>query len=299
MKLVELLERDRILVPLQAPTLVDAVGDLAETIAASEAVIDREALRDLVPGTLPREVLAVGQAFLVHYRTDAVSKLMAALGVSAQPIKRHADSEQEARMVILLVAPPKESSAHLRALSALARALSRREVSDAILRASDPDEVLAAAPFADIEVPGTLRVRDVMVPRRLSLRPEATLGEAARLMVAHNVDALPVVSESEEVLGLVTTRELLSYLLPAYVKRESTGELRAVPRRKPEVQDPHTIPVREAMDRTVLCVTEDQTLADVATVMLNRHIERFPVVREGALVGFLTRSDIVRRLFGR
>jgi len=32
---------------------------------------------------------------------------------------------------------------------------------------------------------------------------------------------------------------------------------------------------------------------------VSRDIERFPVVREGALVGFLTRADIVRRLFGR
>ncbi len=53
------------------------------------------------------------------------------------------------------------------------------------------------------------------------------------------------------------------------------------------------------MDRTVLCVSEDQALADVATMMLNRNVERFPVVREGALVGFLTRGDIVRRLLGR
>jgi CBS domain-containing protein len=34
-------------------------------------------------------------------------------------------------------------------------------------------------------------------------------------------------------------------------------------------------------------------------MMLNRNIERFPVVHEGALVGFLTRGDIVRRLMGR
>jgi CBS domain-containing protein len=53
------------------------------------------------------------------------------------------------------------------------------------------------------------------------------------------------------------------------------------------------------MDRTVLCISEDQTLADVATMMLNRNIERFPVVSEGKLVGFLDRGDIVRRLLGR
>jgi CBS domain-containing protein len=52
------------------------------------------------------------------------------------------------------------------------------------------------------------------------------------------------------------------------------------------------------MDRSVLCVSEDQTLADIASLMVSKDIDRFPVVKEGVLVGFITRGDIVRRLFG-
>ena len=63
------------------------------------------------------------------------------------------------------------------------------------------------------------------------------------------------------------------------------------------VSNPESLAVREVMDRSVLCVSEDQTLADVANMMVNKDVDRFPVVREGALVGFLTRGDIVRRLF--
>jgi CBS domain-containing protein len=299
MRLIELLERDRVIVPLHATVLADAAMDLSETLIATGAIADPEGFRELVPTAIPRDVVAVGQAFLVHYRTELVKSLAAALGVAEEPLKRQEDSDSEARLVVLLVAPPAESSAHLRALSTFARALSRQEVADAILTAREPDEVMKVAPFGDIELPRYLTVRDVMVPRRLSLRPDMTLGEASKLMVAHNVAALPVVSEDDEVLGLVSHKELLNHLLPAYVKRESTGELRASPRRSREVPDPHDIPVREVMDRSVLCVSQEQTLADVAPMMVSRDIERFPVVRDGALVGFLTRADIVRRLFGR
>jgi CBS domain-containing protein len=52
------------------------------------------------------------------------------------------------------------------------------------------------------------------------------------------------------------------------------------------------------MDRTVLCLAEDQTIADVAALMLAKEVDRFPVTRDGALVGFLTRGDIVRKLLG-
>jgi len=46
----------------------------------------------------------------------------------------------------------------------------------------------------------------------------------------------------------------------------------------------------------VLCVAEDQTLGDVANLMSARDVDRFPVIREGRLVGFLTRADLIRRL---
>jgi CBS domain-containing protein len=141
-------------------------------------------------------------------------------------------------------------------------------------------------------------VRDFMTSKVLSVRPEQTLEFAARLMVAHDIPSLPVVSNSGVVLGIVTHREVLRFLLPKYVKRVSTGEFLAPVRRDPaDRRDPNTIPVREAMDRSVLCISEDQTLADVASLIVNKDIDRFPIVRDGVLVGFITRGDIVRRLF--
>jgi len=50
------------------------------------------------------------------------------------------------------------------------------------------------------------------------------------------------------------------------------------------------------MSRSVLCLSEDQTLTDVANLMNNKDVDRFPVVREGIVVGFLTRADLIRRL---
>jgi len=54
--------------------------------------------------------------------------------------------------------------------------------------------------------------------------------------------------------------------------------------------------VKEAMARSVLCVSDDQRLSDVANLMNNKDVDRFPVVREGIVVGFLTRADLIRRL---
>lgn len=299
MKLIELLDRERVVVPLAVTALQDAAVELTETMVASGVATAPDELRALVRGALPKEIVPVGQAFLLHYRTEAVGQHAAALGVAKKPLRARGEEEKESRIVILVVAPPRESNAHLRALSAFARALSRHEVVDAILNAKKPEDILESDAITELTLPGYLTVRDVMVRRRLSVQPDAPLGEAARLMVAHDVVALPVVTDTDEVLGVITHQELLRNLLPMYVKRLSSGEFRQAPRGGEGITDPHTLPVREVMDRTVLCISEDQTLADVATMMLNRNLERFPVVREGKLVGFLDRGDIVRRLLGR
>ena len=56
--------------------------------------------------------------------------------------------------------------------------------------------------------------------------------------------------------------------------------------------------MRDAMARSVFCVSEDQTVADVAHLLTSRDVERVPVVADGVLRGSSTRADLVRRLLG-
>ncbi len=300
MKLIELLTPERVLVPLVADRLDDAARQLVEAIVASGATVDAAKLQELIAAEVPSQVVSLGDAFLLHLRTDAVPQLVAALGVTTEPIQRDEEAgSKAARVILVVVGPPKEASSYLQTLSAFSRVLSQPEVADAILAAKTPADVLDVASLSDIELRGYLTVRDVMVPRMLSVRPDTTLGEASRVMVAHRVSAVPVVSDSNELLGMVTHREVLRYLLPVFVKRMS-GPAATAPDGSGEARgDPHDLPVREVMDRSVLSVSEEQTLAEVATLMVNKDLERFPVVREGTLIGFLTREDVVRRIFGR
>lgn len=302
MKLVELLAPDRVLVPLAAQNVHEAGHALVEAVCASALAVEPDRLRQMVADALPQDAVALGgQAFLIHFRSDAVRHVAIALGIAPSPIarRREVQARRGARIVVLIVAPQKEAATYLQAVSTFARAMARREVVDAMLHATSPQEVLQAAPLVDVDLPGQLMVRDFMTSKVLSVGPDETLGHAARLMVAHHVPFLPVVSDSGEVLGLVSHREVLRLLLPKYVKRATTGEFAAPVGTDQGVEaDPRTLPVREAMDRSVLCISEDQTLADVASLMVNKDIDRFPVVREGVLAGFITRGDIVRRLFG-
>jgi CBS domain-containing protein len=106
------------------------------------------------------------------------------------------------------------------------------------------------------------------------------------------------VDDAGSLLGMVSHRELLRYLIPNYLQKTKSGEFRAVPKNPTprSSADPRDLPVKDVMARAVLCLSEEQTLSDVANLMSNKDVDRFPVVREGVVVGFLTRADLIRRL---
>ena len=301
MTLADLLDRRRVIVPLEARSVRDATGKLARTLVKSGAVAVEARLTEILKREWPEDVVMVaGRAFLPHFRTDAAGALAVALGVSPQPICRANDPNRCARVVVLILAPTSAASEYLRAMSAVARALASDDVLNGLHAARTPDDVLAVPALRDAAVPGEVTVHDLMTTHVTTVDPEMPLGEAARIMLGRGVRALPVTGPNGEVLGLLTDGHLLKHLLPQTVQQLSTGQMKAVKRRTARGSPvaPGTVPVREAMDRTVLCLAEDQTIADVAALMLARDVDRFPVTRDGALVGFLTRGDIVRKLLG-
>jgi CBS domain-containing protein len=152
--------------------------------------------------------------------------------------------------------------------------------------------------FSAVELPSHLLVRDVMTPHALTVGPETPLGDVARFMIEREVRAVPVVDTAGVLLGIVTHRELLRFLIPDYLQRTKSGEFRALTKSQVKTgsTDPRQIPVKDAMARSVLCLADDQTLSDVANLMNSKDVDRFPVVREGKVIGFLTRADLIRRL---
>ncbi len=301
MTLADLLDRRRIVVPLEARTVREATTKLARALARAGAVGDEARLTEILKNEWPEDVVMVGgRAFLPHFRTDAAADLALAIGVAPQPICRANDPNRCARVVVLIVAPTRAASEYLRAMSAVARALASDEVLEGLHAARTPDDVLAVAGLRNTPVPADVTVHDVMTSSVMTVGPDTTLGEAAKAMLGRGVRAVPVTGDNGEVLGLLTDGHLLKHLLPETVQQLSTGQMKAVKRRTARGSPlaPRDVPVRDAMDRTVLCLAEEQTIADVAALMLAKDVDRFPVTRDGALVGFLTRGDIVRKLLG-
>lgn len=310
MKLRDLLAPERIVIPLPAKTLHDAAEQLIASFVETGMASEGSKLVARVSETPADEALSVGEdAFILHVRSSSMDSVSAALGVTAEPVSLVQESEKSACIVVVVAGPPKDTATFLQAVTGFAQALAMEGVPSAILAASSAEAVADISVLMDVELSDVILVGDVMRRRVRSVTPETKLAEAARMMTRYHLGSIPVLSEDGEVLGMVNGRDLLALALPRYLKETRTGVGRGSGGTAVEEvdgtgagagadADPENLPVREVMDRSVLCLSEDQSLADVASLMVTKDTDHFPVVREGILVGMLTRGGVVRLLFG-
>jgi CBS domain-containing protein len=298
MRLTEVLHPEHVVAPLSAETIRQAVLGLVHSLVESGAVAHPEKLERLTAEERIRDTIHIGDRVLLpHMRTDAVERMVIAMGITPEPLRlAPGTAEGTAQVVVLVLAPPSAADLYLQTVAALARVLRSDAVVDQLLAARSAEEVIAVPEMRDLVVQPRLTVRDIMTQRVYRVSPDTPVRELMDLMTRHNLNAVPVVGAKREVLGMVTERDLLRHLLPS-ILRAGGGEQRedgGAPG-----QHAGEMLVRDIMSRSVMCIPEDQALAEVASIMINKDVERLPVVSEGRLTGFMTRSDIIRKLFSQ
>jgi len=125
----------------------------------------------------------------------------------------------------------------------------------------------------------------------VSVKPDASLREAASVLVAHRVSGLPVVDEAGEVVGVLSETDIV---MKASGGTEHNGYLSWFFNSDVSGEKVAAETVGQAMSSPALTITPDRTVHDAARIMIDERVNRLPVVRGGKLVGILTRSDIVR-----
>jgi CBS domain-containing protein len=114
-----------------------------------------------------------------------------------------------------------------------------------------------------------ITVAEVMVANVLVVHSGDSIDDAVRLIVDRHITGVPVVDEEHHILGIVAESDVLG-------KRGQT--------------------VDDVMTRDIITTNEAATLDSAAEMMLTRRIRRLPVVRDGRLVGILTRADLLRHV---
>jgi CBS domain-containing protein len=294
MQLSELLVDAWVALPLESSDLGGALGELLARVASAGLVDEARAVkmaRDLSFGS-QGDVVGVGVGVVaVLAILERVEALAVTVGVASEPFAVTAEGRGEpgqARAVILVLTPGRLTGVRQDLIPVLTRVFRDPERTARLLKSRTVQEIREFREFMEAEFQPRLLVEDALVPVKYRVYPDTPLAEVVDLMVRRGIHAVPVVGERYEVLGILTSGDALEYVL-----RQGAWGGEQAPRKEKGGRS-----ARDFMTRTVLCVSEGQALTEAANMMVNRDVEQIPVVREGELVGFVTRDSILRALRG-
>lgn len=146
-----------------------------------------------------------------------------------------------------------------------------------------------------------MKARDIMVTDVVSVGPETPTHTVAGLLAARGISAVPVLDAAGEPIGMVSEGDLIGrneddrrarrdWWLTLLAEGEALHPDFLASLRQPAQA------VREVMSSPVVTVGEDTEVAEIATLLVSHRIKRVPVVRDGHVVGIVSRADIVRAM---
>ena len=291
MRVEELLKRGGILVPLTASDFESAIALAVEELEGVPARRLARIASDISDGTGASVTPVHEQVIVVLAQVDDIEHLSAVIGVSPTPFLVPGGGDggvTEARALILLVTPRALPTLKDQMLPALVRFFREKERAGPLLAARSVEDVEALTFLMNLHLHQSLLVEDLLEPLQYRVYPETPFPEVVDLMVRRDLHSVPVVGEDYEFLGIITTGDAMKQVVSRGRKEEvgglATGQMQQEPT------------AREIMTRSVMCVSEEQSLLEAASIMANRDTAHLPVVREGELVGFLKRSEVLRAL---
>ena len=138
----------------------------------------------------------------------------------------------------------------------------------------------------------------VMTRRVVSITPDASIWEAACLMLEKEISGLPVIDDKGNLVGIVSEGDCLRRAETGTERRRSRwlefltspGQLAS------EYVHSHGRKVAEVMTQDVITVTEDAPLEQIVHLMESRRIKRVPVMRGSDVVGIVCRANVLHAL---
>jgi CBS domain-containing protein len=148
-----------------------------------------------------------------------------------------------------------------------------------------------------------MKVGQIMRTPVVVVQETASLEEAARTMLEHDLRGIPVVDQQGKICGILSVSDFTTkdkyfvfgrmhvpQLFGNFVPRDGIEKL---------YEQARAIPVTDIMTRKVVTVTEDDTVEKVLELMLYRDLNRIPVVRDEVPIGIIARYDLLKMVAAR
>jgi CBS-domain-containing membrane protein len=146
-----------------------------------------------------------------------------------------------------------------------------------------------------------LRAKDIMTTELITVSPQTEISEAAKILLDHHVNGLPVLDSDGGLVGILCQSDLITQqkkiplpsvfaLLDSFIPVSSAKHIEKT------IKKIAAATVAEAMTPNPVTVTSETSLEDIATLMVDKNFHTLPVVDQGQLVGILGKEDVLRTL---
>lgn len=147
-------------------------------------------------------------------------------------------------------------------------------------------------------------VKDFYNKEVISINKDQTVEEATQLMIEHNVGGLPVVDDENNLVGMVTEKDILSRhkkIMPLpYIDVLGVFLYLEDPRRaNEELKKSLAVKIEDLMSTPVYSVTLEDDINIPLEFMVRKGFNRIPVEQEGKLVGIITRHDLLKAVVAK
>lgn len=119
---------------------------------------------------------------------------------------------------------------------------------------------------------------EIMATRLVTFSPESSIHEAIKVLLDKRLSGAPVVGAGGALVGVLSKKDCLKVIFTTCYHQDRGGQ------------------VREYMSPNVETLDADTDLVSATQIFLDSHFRRFPVMRDGRLVGQVSRCDLLQAL---
>jgi CBS-domain-containing membrane protein len=146
-----------------------------------------------------------------------------------------------------------------------------------------------------------MKAKDVMTTEVIYADPKSSVRSIAQTLLKHRISGVPVADHDGRVIGIVSEGDLMRRPESETARPRSwwLGLMETPEDRASQYLKSHGLTARDVMTREPITVTEDTSLEEIAMLLEQKAIKRVPVLRDGKLVGIVSRADLLHGLVAR
>ena len=143
-----------------------------------------------------------------------------------------------------------------------------------------------------------LKAKDIMTKEVITVKPETTIEELARLLMKQQISGAPVVDDKGKIVGVVTENDLISknsrLHIPTILRLFDAYIPLGTSKMESDIRKMAASTVEDICTKEIITVDEEASVEYIATIMTEKRIHILPVVREGKLVGIIGKKDLIK-----